>query len=176
MDHQTRVLNEVKSARSEIRKDSMFQNILNTIPELTTEQRNKLRYELKKYDRIGGNQVGSGEPDWLLEGFKEEMIRRGLWLRDIVLDVPKPYVESASTVKEELLKRVGKDLSYTEKLALGKLIAQCLIYYSGTNAPISLKFLCNSIQHVLPAVEHSFPGYMRANLLHVIIKRKQANE
>lgn len=142
--------------------------ILELLKDLTPEERKRLRHELSKPYKQDSY---AKEPDWLLEGMINECYHRGLWSKDLVFDPPKAYVEQAEVIKADLLVRVGKNISYRDKLKLGQTMAQCLIYYLGKEAPISLKYLCNSVGHVLPAVERSFPGYMRADLLKHVIRK-----
>ena len=145
----------------------LLQKILDLANNLSPEERKRLRYELskpyKKQDR-------PPEGDWLLEGIINELNTRGLWTRGLTPDVPTVYTESAEAIKADLLERMGETLSYRDKLALGQMVAKCLIYYLGPNAPISLKFLCNSILHTHAAINRSFPGYLRGGLLRQLIK------
>lgn len=153
-----------------------LEDVLKAVEQLTHNEREKVRHRIATLSKSKKSVVGTDETDWLLEGFIEECTTRGLWIRGTPVDVPKIYTENAPRVKEELLRRVKDDLTWIEKVVYGRMVAKSLIYYAGPNSPTSLKLLCNSVLHILPAIEYSFPGYSAAGLLREVIPKSRGEK
>jgi hypothetical protein len=116
------------------------------------------------------------EQDWLLEGFTNELRRRGLWARSTFPSklLPEGYAEKSAVVRAHLLKGLAKpNPRSVERMALGGLAAAALAdYLTKVQVPLGPKTLLNNIEKVPLALEESFPGYWAQKLLGFCVKLK----
>ena len=115
------------------------------------------------------------EQDWLLEGFTNELRRRGLWARIYTIPaklLPDGFAEKSTRIRDHLLKGLTKpNPRPVERMALGSLAAAALAdYLTKVQVPVGPKTLLNNIEKVPLALEESFPGYWAQKLLGFCVK------
>ena len=166
-----------------------YQQILNGLSLLDRKELEDVRRKAAVLLQLkgGGSPAQSGSldnEDWLLEGIKAELYRRGLLDKAsgfrIKGDRSFGSFQTKSEKVRELLEKAAPDLSLTERHYLGQIAAKQLArYIESWNAKdeddkiaVSLTTMLRFVDRVPEAIETYFPGYMGAQLLAVIITHK----
>ncbi len=132
------------------------------------------------------NVADAGKTDWLLEGIRAEMKRRGLRCPPFTPKfVNKDVLAQAAGQRESIeqsLRRSGSSLSTTQWLALGKACAKALARMlenwqvkdettqTSKPVPFSLRLMLRHIGRVTEALDADFPGYLEAGLVHMVVQ------
>jgi hypothetical protein len=163
------------------KQSTNLQQVLRLLPQLKpaelTEVRNRLQF-------LGTPDETPGTDDWLTEGIVSELVRRGLlrkqqdgfWRRS----APKGYSANAEVQREFLIDASRKDLpgrvclplSIQEKYALGRVVGRALADYLANTPGFGLKVMLQNINKIPEALDASFPGYVAAGRLSLLIKVK----
>lgn len=119
--------------------------------------------------------------DWLLEGIKTELSRRGLLQPSdsFKLKNSRSYAgfQTKSEQVRELLEKAAPELSLVELKYLGEVAAKELARYIESWNPkpgeqkvmVSLFTMLRFVDRVPQAIEVSFPGYIASQVLGIII-------
>lgn len=120
-------------------------------------------------------QVSVGDEDWVLYGILAELQRRGLEPEAIHLKLSVTsyhgYVDGSAAVRE-LLEQAAPGLSAVEKRALGVVAGRELARFleNQRHTGVARDTMLNNVRSIPQALEVSFPGYMGARMLGVIIR------
>lgn len=160
-----------------------YQDILNALPFLDRSQLEqvKKRVNLNIQGKTGRTVNSLEGEDWLLEGIKAELKRRG------IDQTPLPFVLKNNTAFKgfntksarvrELLEKAAPGLSLVERRYLGEVSVKELARYIETWQPkagqdkvaVSLYSLLHHVDRIPEALNNSFPGYIEAQMLGIII-------
>lgn len=145
---------------------------------LSNEGLCEIKLGIDSWLQIGSKDNGTTEQDWLTQGLWTELSRRGMIEQKysparIKAVKPKDYDTRRIGVQELLLKRVGRELDYQERVALGKVSGRALAKYLEWQDHFGLKVMLNSIQLVPEAIEASLPGYLECGMLGALITRQE---
>lgn len=139
----------------------------------------ELRRHIDALVQLGGSEQDEPqEQDWITAGIWTELSRRGLVEQKysptrIKAIKPKEYDVRRAGVQELLLSRVGRELNYQERVALGWLVGFALAKYLDWHDHFGLKVMLNNIISVPEAVEASLPGYLECGMLGELIQDKR---
>lgn len=147
----------------------MLKEVLRRLPKLTKAELAQVKVRATFLLGDASTEIATSQ-DWLLDGVTLELRRRGLWPHSSALPkrfLPSNYAETASHVREHLLKGVGAaKLRPHEGMALGSVAAAALAdYLVRGRIPVTSKTLLLNLDKIPVALEAAFPGYWAAALL-----------
>ena len=154
-----------------------YQQLVSSLPTMSKSQLTKLRQHvafLLQHSPIDPVQPVEDE-DWLLRGILTELDRRGLNVgKDFKIRRDSSYASfraQSESVRAHLLRMVP-NLTAVQRRALGEVCGRELALYlaSWQSAPeINRHTMLTYVSRVPEALERSFPGYMAAGLLKMVI-------
>lgn len=153
----------------------LYDDILATVPKLSsTELRNIIKFCNAALSFRGAERhTDAGEDDWLLRGVLAELDSRGLYAPSGFKirsgTAYKGYTAKAAVVRDTI-ERAAPDMDITQLRLMGEVAAHELARMI-TWKTLSLEVLLDNINLVPEALERSFPGYIAAGLLHLVIRR-----
>jgi hypothetical protein len=124
------------------------------------------------------------QEDWILEGIKTELDRRGLLSPTDAFRIKNSRSFAGFQTKSEkvrwLLEQAAPELSLIERKYLGEIAAQTLARYIESWYPkpgeekvmVSLYTMLRFVDYIPRAIETAFPGYMASRVLGIIITHK----
>jgi hypothetical protein len=162
-----------------------YKDILESVPYLKRNELEELRlrvnFNLKAKSTSPVKEPIESE-DWILEGIKTEIERRGLMDKGMQFRIKNNTsfqgFQTKSQAVRELLAKAAPDLTVIERRYLGEVAAKELArYIEGWNSEdyqvvISLHTLLRYVDRIPEAIEHSFPGYIASQMLGIIITHR----
>lgn len=157
-----------------------FSRFLVELAQLSPDQINEVRKRLSLLGASAKVDTPSLAHSWLLEGVRQELIRRGICSKNMrfsfaLLSRIAPSLENDLKAGEEfLLSNLKVQLNEAEKMSLGRIAAEELItMLSGwTDFHLSLQSVLRNLSRVPEAMENAFPGYVSVGLQSLLIGRK----
>jgi len=163
--------------------DPEFKSWLSTLPRLSASQRAELAKRLKA---LAQSENPAQEPqeraDWLFQGIAIALKQKGLISGPSTFGLTKTkgyqkYLASRDSVMKELEELLPTRDRSQAKLTLGHLVGVALIKWCGKQysaIPDKLVqpgpgFILGSVEHAIEALELCYPGYISANLFHVVL-------
>jgi hypothetical protein len=116
--------------------------------------------------------------DWLLTGILSELKRRGLIADSRAVDparISASYGEASALIRAHLEKRLREDypqVKYVELLALGQIVGRALFDHMAWTGNVGIRMLLNNVDKSLEALDESFPGYLQAGSLGLLLGSK----
>ena len=164
-----------------------LKQIIGKLPKLTKVERQNLRQALDFFDGGKTKAATSAAPqvnvqDWLTPGIIAELRRRGLEYSGLsekrINGMAPDYLAESTAVMVYLRRKMLKSkaqastarLDHAELLGLGRVIAQVLADYLQNVRSINLKYMLTNISKVPDAIEASFPGYLGAGMLYMLVR------
>lgn len=158
--------------------DIAFRTLLKNLPLATPEQLGKIRERLAL---LSSGQVDAGtaskeEEDWLLDGIIEIRAAAGLMKRSDLVGVRRSrsyptYEPKAKAMRAFIVSKLG-NVSPTQKVALGRLLAGALIDYLANMELTTLSAILNNVDKLPDAIHQAYPGYLESKMLIYLVERR----
>jgi hypothetical protein len=157
-----------------VSKPSELNTVLKLIPKLNPKEQLEIKQKLDFL--LQGIKTHPNRPldDWLTEGIVTELVRRGLLHKgmDWKRVAPSGYQQQSESIRTLLKAATRRPLTAGEQYALGRLVARALADYLQNTPGFGLKVMLQNISKVSEALENSYPGYLVAGMLGMLIKVK----
>ena len=126
----------------------------------------RCRYWLQR--KTASARVTLEDEDWLLAGLLTELRRRGLDNRDQFR--PNASFTTQSARVREMLDQLAPGLTLVERRYLGEVAARALADYINRFRDLNIGTLTQMVSSVPTALDRSFPGYIAAGMLPVLVR------
>lgn len=151
------------------------QEILKVLPSLTPENRALIARTIKALDAVEPVEALDRKYDWLLNGIFFELDRRNLVnVRPSMVHLKKlPGYKTFPDKADAVIKLMERQLPMMTDLnwrQLGLTCASSLARYLEHKVALSLNIMINNVDKIPVAINASFPRYMEAGLLHLIVR------
>jgi hypothetical protein len=150
----------------------ILEEILASLPKLTPAEIAEVRQRVSALSAVDSIPV---EDDWLLNGIVQVLKDRGLGET-----IPSRfqitnrrqfhgYLNKAEKVRNTILDNFA-DAGKLDKIALGRILAQCLATRIEEFRTVSLNAMLQHVDLTLPALEDCFPGYLKAGFIRILTR------
>ncbi len=156
----------------------LLDQIVGQLGQLTGAERHRLYLVLANVWRTGKIEPSPSE-DWILDGIRAELIRRGVGAipctTRFVNGLAPNYWKDSEAVRVDLQKRLKKSgtiLQQAHLLALGKVAARALADHLKAfepKQPMGSQTLLRNVHRIPEAIEASYPGYLAAGMIGCLV-------
>lgn len=165
-------------------KDQDFKELLAKLPKLSDEQRERVLTNLKGSQKLFGSIArvrddSAKDSDWLLPGICAALKMKGLLSAQSERSIKytkgyERYAKNAVHLMNDLDRLLPRTISKSQgRAAIAQLAGIALIKWCQTcfklDKPLSASFVLSNADKTFESIELCFPGYVEANMLHVVI-------
>ena len=160
-----------------------FELVKSNLMRCTPEERQKLKMLITRHPGTAAKKaavsVNELEADWLLQGTRDELKRRGHkhYVRDYaqIRSLCSDYEMASMEIREQLERQVERHIqnpTLTQLRTLGAVSARSLAQYIQSwkkGPPVALTPMLQNVSRTLEALEFSFPGYIQSGMIGCLI-------
>lgn len=152
-----------------------FKSLLVRLPRFTAGQRREIAAKLKASAQTSDAPSDAEEDDWLYRGLCVALRERGLLSRTSEYGLTRTkghasYLKLAPRLRRELETLLPERNRSQGRLTLAHVVGLALVRYCRARDPeASAGYVLTNAGSAFEALEHCYPGYIEANLFHVVI-------